>query len=159
MAVGPKPKPLAERYAARVREDLESGCWIWRGPTIRGYGVLTIGSRTNGTRRNEYAHRVAWEIYRGPIPAGLFVLHRCDNPACSNPAHLFLGSHDDNMADRSRKGRAMRGSAHVAAKLTERDVLAVRASDETATALADRYGVTVGAISKITTGRTWRHCK
>ena len=77
----------------------ESGCIEWQGATVRGYGCLRIPHKTL------YAHRVSWETSIGPIPEGLHVLHRCDNRLCVNPKHLFLGTHQDNMNDMSRKGR------------------------------------------------------
>ncbi len=82
--------------------DLSSGeCWIWtgtRGP--QGYGRIRVGGR-----RSTGAHRFAWEIVRGPVPDGLFVCHRCDNPPCVRPDHLFLGTASDNAWDCARKGR------------------------------------------------------
>lgn len=101
---------LAARYWAKVAKDgptlvPELGrCWRWTASTTSfGYGQLNPGWRNAAPVR---AHRVSWEIHNGPIPAGLDVLHRCDNPPCSNPDHLFLGTALDNMRDMIAKGRA-----------------------------------------------------
>jgi hypothetical protein len=78
----------------------ESGCWIWEGTTnSQGYGSITIKGK------EKKAHRVSWELFNGPIPKGLLVLHKCDTPACINPHHLFLGTHRDNIQDCIKKGR------------------------------------------------------
>lgn len=92
--------PVAERYARAVVK--REGCWGWSGATTSGYGVLTRGRRGEGF---VLAHRLSWELHRGPIPDGLFVLHKCDVPECSNPDHLFLGTQTDNMSDCRKKGR------------------------------------------------------
>lgn len=96
-----RPKTLSERFWARVVKG--DGCWVWTGArNAQGYGRMTAGSRGAGYLR---AHRVSWELANGPVPKGLWVLHRCDNPPCVNPAHLWLGTRLDNMRDCSAKGR------------------------------------------------------
>lgn len=86
------------------------GCWIWRGSKNKyGYGFFSIGSRADGTRKRVLAHRYAYEQAYGDI-GKLHVCHRCDNPGCCNPAHLWAGTHQENIADRDAKGRTFRGT-------------------------------------------------
>lgn len=97
---------VVEKLKRRVRLDAETGCWLWQGGSFRrGYGAVWHQGRT------VRAHRLMWTMIHGPIPACLFVCHACDNPPCCNPAHLFLGTHADNVADRDQKGRQARGDA------------------------------------------------
>ena len=91
------PKPLDFGFWEKVDKHAEGGCWVWTGTRqVFGYGI---------SLRYRLAHRVSWEIANGPIPDGLWVLHRCDNPPCVNPAHLFLGTQTENMRDMTAKGR------------------------------------------------------
>lgn len=94
---------LEERFWQKVVKT--DACWLWAGArsgTMK-YGYLHFGSKTE--RSPKAAHRVSWEIHRGQIPEGIWVLHRCDNPKCVNPDHLFLGNRTDNMRDAAAKGR------------------------------------------------------
>ncbi len=151
--------PLAVRFAQRVGQTTESGCWPWTGGRDKdGYGVI----RANGSRSCSRSHRVAWEMANGPIPPGLMVCHHCDNPPCVNPAHLFIGTCADNHADRDAKGRGRvpRGEAQHCAKLTESAVLEIRAAfarGQRQDLLAKEHGVTDGAIWAIVHRRTWKH--
>lgn len=151
-------QPLEQRFWSDVIPEPNTGCWLWMGADARdGYGKFF------GARRHLRAHRAAWEFAHGPIPPGLYVCHRCDVRACCNPAHLFLGTHQDNMDDMARKGRAVRhlGEAHGMARLTEHDVREIRlrfASGEASqTELAARYGMHQSAMSLLINRKTWRH--
>lgn len=94
-------KPLADRYWDKVVFGME--CWAWSGgTTVWGYGMLSVGRRGEGFIM---AHRLSWELHYGPIPPGGVVRHSCDNPACSNPAHLDLGTFTDNAQDAISRGR------------------------------------------------------
>ena len=95
---GPRT-PITERFWSKVEKG--DGCWLWRG-AIGSHGRY---GQFNVVNRSRPSHRVAWELVNGPIPAGLYVLHRCDVGLCVNPAHLFLGTQKDNMADMMAKGR------------------------------------------------------
>ena len=151
--------------AGRLWSRIQRGddCWLWQGPRQNhGYGTL----RHEG--RDQLAHRVVWELTNGPIPDGLHVLHRCDIPACCNPAHLWLGTHQENMADMIAKGRQgstnhpermARGERNNKAKLTERAVLDIRARYQTGMAgvLAEEYGVTKTLICMVVNRKIWKH--
>jgi len=104
-------------------------------------------------------HRRAYELARGPIPEGLCVLHTCDNPPCVNPEHLFLGTLDDNTADKVKKGRqsSMKGLENGRAKLTESDVRLIRSSHDSGVALSARFGVSARVISSVRLRQSWRH--
>lgn len=150
----------AESFWALALED-ESGCWEWQGSrTIQGYGRLRMPEKRGGVIK---AHRRAWELAKGPIPDGMYVLHHCDNRPCVRPDHLFLGTLTDNMQDMAAKGRAAgfqrRGAAHPLAKLTVEDVSAIRAlpyHHGLYAEIARELGVSEGQISAIYRGKSWR---
>lgn len=96
-------RPLAIRFAERTRQE-PNGCVVWTGSrTQQGYGQISEGAGVR--RRRHLAHRLSWELTNGPIPDGVFVCHKCDNPPCVNPSHLFVGSARDNNRDAWTKGR------------------------------------------------------
>jgi hypothetical protein len=108
----------------------------------------------------QWAHRVAWALAFGPIPAGMHVCHKCDNPRCVRPAHLFLGTVTDNQRDSVRKGRHIKGEAVGNAKLTEAQVKDIRhrfRAGTTQRELAASYGVAQTAVSAIVRRVTWAH--
>lgn len=164
-AENPNPTPAIPQGDIAVfvnRVSVSNGCWLWNGPTHRrsGYGMIHFGAYPR--RRKTMAHRVSWEIFRGPIPVGLCVLHRCDIPACVRPSHLFLGSHDDNMADMKRKGRARVsvGVANPRARLNEKDVVEIRRCAREgvdARVTAARFGICRWTVYRIVRRVLWAH--
>ncbi len=144
-------KPLK----SRCEVDESTGCWVWQGTRLAGgYGSVSVRGRT------VLAHRLSFELSVGQIPTGMFVCHKCDNPACVNPAHLFLGTPADNVRDAVAKGRMAHGSAHLRSKLTEEqvaDILRRCAAGERQMDLAAEYGVGRAAVNRIVLGYTWRH--
>lgn len=121
------------------------GCWVWElGKDKDGYGMTTICGENK-------AHRASFRLFRGEIPEGFLVCHTCDNPSCVNPAHLFLGTHQENMNDMKEKGRR-----NGYQKLSLNQVLAIRASKLPRSYLAKRYGVSVPSIRNIQVNKTWK---
>lgn len=131
-----------EMFNDRYLPEPMSGCWLWIGAYNKdGYGTLTV----SGKRRR--AHRAAWEIFKGPIPDNLLVCHKCDNPACVNPDHLFLGSPLDNMTDMIKKGRSVR-----IFKIPTDTVRSIREFNGSGNLAAKIYGVSVSAACRIRNG-------
>lgn len=100
-------REFSNAFIARffTKYSQSSGCWLWQaGCTPRGYGMVNLGRLADGTQQTTYAHRVAYVLAHGDIPAGMVVMHSCDTPACVNPAHLSLGTQADNVSDGVRKG-------------------------------------------------------
>lgn len=152
--------PAAERLRRMSRANTETGCIEWTGSTRNGYGRLMVGSRDQG-RRSVSAHRLAYETFVGEIPAGMEVCHRCDNRRCVNPAHLFVGTRQDNVDDREAKGRNRYpiGSQSPFAKLTEEMAAAIKARlpNKTCRRIADDLGVSLSSVKEISQGRRWKH--
>lgn len=128
----------------------ETGCWIWMASHhARGYGLIHTG-RDLRAGKMEFAHRVSYEIHYGPFDQSLSVLHRCDNPWCVNPNHLFLGSHQDNMRDMSNKRR----NVNQTKKLTKEQVEEIRKTPHSISTktLALYYGISEGHMSRVRRG-------
>ena len=142
----------------------DSGCWLWVG-TIgnKGYGRFGTGTTKLGTFKSHPAHRASYQVYRGPIPDGMFVCHKCDVRSCVNPDHLFIGTNLDNNRDMVRKGRAklLKGSSNGFARLNEEQAYLIRHGHPELTnkQAAELYDVSVGAVNAVRTNRTWRHIK
>lgn len=152
--------PIGDRFWPKVdKSDELGGCWIWRGDRdSRNYG--RIRDFRKGHERSIGAHRVAYQLTHGQIPDRLVVCHRCDNPPCVNPAHLFLGTMKDNQSDMARKGRSARGERQGGAKLSEQDIPRIRelyAAGSTQREVAQAFGVSQGTISLIVKGAVWGH--
>jgi hypothetical protein len=154
--------PLRVRIERRIRKT-DGGCWEWAGTkNVAGYGAIMMVRPEGGRRKQAQAHRVSWEAYVGVIPAGMFVLHRCDNPPCVNPEHLFLGTNKENALDCRDKGRtnAVRGARHPLSKLTDetaREMALMVVSGASKASIARHFGVGVGLVRWMAAGHRWRH--
>lgn len=152
------------------RVDTSGDCWLWTGYLMpNGYGSIRLAGKTH------YGHRLSYTIAHGTIPEGMDVCHRCDNRRCVNPAHLFLGTAQENMDDAVQKGRMasgerhgltkhperrVRGVTHGMAKLGENQVREIRARHErgeTQAALAEAFGVSFQNIHLIVRRKKWKH--
>ena len=166
------PEKVIARFWAKVSKGSPEECWIWlASKRNKGYGAFgyTLGEKTIQDR----AHRFSFRIHSGEIPDGLFVLHKCDTPACVNPAHLFLGTNDDNVQDMMAKGRHVpggtycpetakykHGESHHNSRLTAEIVKEIRRDREcglSISKLASKYGLAIGHVHRIVMRKAWKH--
>jgi len=142
--------PIDQRFWSHV--DKSGDCWLWtRGVNQCGYGGFGIASG-----KMKLAHRVSWQLTHGDIPSGMCVCHRCDNPACVNPDHLYVGTHSDNMKDRRDRGRQPRGMKHTDRLLTDAFISSVNrqlSAGLNQREVAQRLGVSQMTISRAVRGR------
>ena len=145
--------PAGELFEKKFRKT-NLGCWEWQSAKDGfGYGAFRFSGKT------VKAHRFSWEFYIGDIPNGLCVLHRCDNPGCVNPDHLFLGTRTDNAKDRDKKGRCASKEKHYCAKLSEEQVKTIRnmwINGMKGAEIAKLYGVDQSNISRIVNNKAWK---
>ena len=148
-----------DRFWNKVNKGNENECWEWvAGLDTPGYGIFYPTRR-----RPIHASRYSWEIHNGEIPENICVLHKCDNPPCVNPNHLFLGTKKDNYQDMVTKGRqvVLRGEESPKSKLKEDDIRSIRqmykSEKMTQKQLANLFGVTRGLIGHIIQGRIWNY--
>lgn len=157
-----KITPASDRLAALVDRRGPDECWNFHGAKQHfGHGLITVwtGRRSGYT---EKAHRLAWQVANGQIPDGLCVCHKCDNPACCNPAHLFLGTKADNAKDMYAKGRDShpRGEQHPNAKIDDAMVREIRlrvANGESFASVGRKFGIDYSNVSLISKRRAWAH--
>jgi hypothetical protein len=167
----PPRKTLEERFWAKVDKngpihpELKTRCWVWTASTYHfGHGCIVLGDGSGSSS----AHRVSWEIHNGKISSKLCVLHKCDNPPCVNPEHLFLGTRTDNHLDMVNKGRLvvdaavyLRGDDHQNSKLTEEVVRECRTLHKSGQAsireLAKKHDVSYSTIQRVVTYASWQH--
>lgn len=142
-------RSVEERFWAKVQKT--DSCWNWTAGKNKGYGQFKVFGKMILT------HRFSYELHYGAIPAEMLVCHRCDNPVCVRPDHLFLGTHIDNMNDREQKGRSTFGVKNGNAKLTEEKVKEIRVLNLSRGEIAERYGVSQVQIGRIRSGKQWKH--
>jgi hypothetical protein len=153
------PQNIESRFWSYVEKTED--CWLWtRSKNRKGYGRFCACPIANG-HAIVGAHRFAYEITYGPIPAGMFVCHRCDVPSCVRPSHLFLGTDRDNIQDASHKGRMCHGEENHLHKLTAEQVLEIRSiyaeGERSTQSIGDSFGVSRAAIRLIVKRINWKH--
>lgn len=154
--------PLIDRFFQYVGRKMPNGCILWVGQTNdRGYGLI---QKTVGEQTSTIASRISYELFVQPIPDGLFVCHDCpggDEPSCINPAHLWLGTADDNNKDKVAKGREPLGIQRPNAKLTDDAVRAIRVryaqGGVTMKKIGEEHGVSYSIVSEVISAKIWRH--
>lgn len=153
---GPAPGSVIERFWSKISFPAGGrGCWEWCGKRKGGYGAFNVFNRF------VMAHRFSWTLSSGSeIPTRMFVCHRCDNPPCVNPSHLFLGTSLDNMRDMVAKGRSCIGSRHGRALVDEAlvaELRSARSAGATVVSLAKRIGMSPVGMGYLLDGHTWKH--
>lgn len=149
--------PLIDRFWNKVHKGGQNECWMWLGTPNGRYGVIKVG---DGSRSMIGVHRLSYEIHFGVIPDAMQVCHKCDVMKCVNPAHLFLGTSQDNTADKVAKGRQATGE-RINSKITPDDVRIIRgmwrAGGLTMEEIGSMFGVTDSCIDLVVNRKTWKH--
>jgi hypothetical protein len=141
-----------ERLTSNAKQE-ENGCWNWQKFKKNGYGVSSLNGKV------EQAHRASWTTFVGEIPDGMQINHKCNNRACINPDHLYIGTQKQNMDDMKNANRAnpAKGESSGMAKLKEEDVFLIRKSKDSRKKLAEQFGVSLSLINAVKNNKIWRH--
>lgn len=152
-------KSAIEKWFSKIVPNAETGCWEVKTRTKKhgnnAYPTVRVGDKMM------LLHRIAYEHFNGDVPDEMCVLHACDNPSCSNPSHLFLGTRIDNAKDRNAKGRQSKGSNRPLAKISEEDIPMVhimRSQGALQKEIAQRFGISQSLVGKILNNKRWVHC-
>jgi hypothetical protein len=144
---------VKDKFELYLSPEPNSGCWLWTGHLgWGGYGHFNWAKN-----KPIKAHRASWLLFIGEIPQSMHVLHKCDNRACCNPDHLFLGTNNDNVADKVAKNRQSKGERSSLSKLNSALVLEIRSSSETDRGIGKRLGVGKSVVNLIRNRKAWRH--
>jgi len=148
-----KQKSVINRIFDKLKRNPKTFCWEWTGSlNFDGYAQMSINNKKGSV------HRIMYTYIYGDIPSNRpLILHRCDNPKCCNPTHLYAGTIHNNVDDRIKRNRSKIGEKHGMAKLTEKQVLEIRASKETQRVLAKRFNVSQINIGRIKNRKIWKH--
>lgn len=149
---GLRRRDLTKAIIARFHTKYKTadGCWEWQaGKFPRGYGMVNLGRNIRGQQFTTYAHRVAYVLHRGPIPAGLVVMHQCDNPSCVNPDHLSLGTQAANVADASMKGHYAAAGLRRRKLTPEQRAIVIATAGQRGLSLHKKFGVSAVQIARI----------
>jgi len=140
-------EPVEQKFWHYVKTGAEKECWEWLGYKDKdGYGKMRTGNT------NQAAHRISWQIHNGEIPTGQMVLHKCNNPSCINPSHLYLGDHLQNMQDRLNSGHYPKNEDHPNVKFPDDIVEQIRKSNKTYKELSQQFNISASQISNIKRG-------
>lgn len=150
-----------ERFHKKYVKDKNTGCWNWIAGTRPNARGKLYGRHHMDNGKGIGAHRFSFMIHNGEIPNGKYVCHRCDNPLCVNPEHLFIGTHVDNMRDMVEKGRSYKGSGEKkgVSKLTNYQAAEIMQATGTNRDIAKQYGVSVSVVGRIKRGETYKDAK
>lgn len=148
-------KKHIEKFNQKISK-FDNGCWHWQGMKDKdGYGKIKINNKRTS------AHRLSMIMVHGDIPENNWVLHKCDNPSCVNPEHLYFGSPSQNSLDREnrKRGRPLKGENNGFNKLNDSAVLAIRKlfGVKKQTEIAEMFGVSPGLVSYIKSRKIWNH--
>ena len=145
-------KKVEDQFWGKVEKRAKEKCWLWLGARNNaGYGNIRVNKKYTN------AHRISWLIHFGDIKKGFVICHKCDNPPCVNPYHLFTGRPRDNDADKVRKNRHIYGMKHPRSKLTDEQVLEIRAINGTHQTIADKYDISRRLVGMIKKRDIWNH--